>query len=76
MNMAVTTITTLPTDILAAMFKHKVNVQWAGKVVWFSKYDPRVSDCKTATEVYVKLQEGVTMTEVYTEGLRKIGIEL
>ena len=71
-----TTTTTLPTQILTAMLEHKVNVSFSGKVAWFSKYDPRVSDSKTANEEYVKLKEGMSMTEVYTEGLRKIGIEV
>lgn len=70
------TIKTLPTQILTAMFEHKVNVSFSGKTAWFSKYDPRVSDSKTANEEYVKLKEGMSMTEVYTEGLRKIGIEV
>lgn len=69
-------IKTLPTEILNAMFVNKVNVSYSGKTVWFSKYDPRVSDAKTAKEEYVKLKDGMSMTDVYVEGLRLLGIEV
>lgn len=64
----------LPTNILNIMYSNKVNVSYAGKTVWFSKYDPRVSDSKTPNEEYIKLKEGMSMEDVYEQGLKKLGL--
>lgn len=63
-------------SIAEIIAENKINISWYGKCMWISKFDPRLSDSKTATELMVKLEDGVGTEETIIEGLRLLGIEV